>query len=281
MTTRLPAHRPATLLTALLIVPVFAGGAADFVNAHPEPAETAGGAAAFMATHPEPADTAGSVTAFVATHPERAAKLCEQLDTELPALAQVRSACRSGDLVTAGRRLLDHYRQSGNGAWLRGRLGVHDPGGFDAGPTLEALADDTVADVYLLQGVRGGARRDAEGRLDWLYRGPKGDREWALFTNRHFVLLALQKGHASYRKPEYIEYMNGFLTDWIDANFPPPEGPDEYAMPEPWQPMSTASRLLQVWPQLFYYFLDEPLFADSTRLLMRSTIHEQAEHLKR
>ncbi len=254
MTTRMPARRPAILLCAVLICPVFAS------------AESPG---------------IGGVADFVSAHPERAAELCEQLDLELPGLALVRSACRSGDLVAAGRRLLDYYRQSGNGSWLRDRLGVHDPGGFDIGPTLEALADDTVADVYLLQGVRGAARRDPEGRLDWLYRGPKGDREWALFTNRHFVLLALQKGHASYRKAEYIEYMNGFLTDWIDANFPPPEGPDEYAMPEPWQPMSTASRLLQVWPQLFYYFLDEPLFADSTRLLMLSTIHEQAEHLKR
>lgn len=253
MTTTMPASRPAVLLAAVLIVPAFA----DVES---------------------PTD---SVAHFVATHPERATQLCERLDLELPALTRVRRACRSGDLVAAGRRLLDHYRRSGNGAWLRGRHGVHDPGGFDVGPTLEALADDTVDDVYLLQGVRGAARRDPDGSLDWLYRGPNGDREWALFTNRHFVLLGLQKAYASYRKPEYVGYMNRFLTDWIEANMPPPEGPDEYAMPEPWQPMSTASRLLQVWPQLFYYFLDEPLFADSTRLLMLSTIHEQAEHLKR
>ncbi len=252
MTTRLLPRRSTVLLTALLTAPAFAD------------ANTT---------------TGGSVADFVGAYPDRAAGLCQQLDLERPALAEVRDACRSDDYVAAGARLLDYYRRSANGRWLRDRLGVHDPGGFDA--ELEALADGTVNDIYLLQGVRGAARRNGDGRLDWLYRGPKGDREWALFTNRHFVLLGLQKAYAAYRKPAYIDYMNRFLGDWIDANMPPTEGPDEYAMPEPWQPMSTASRLLQVWPQLFYYFLDEPLFADSTRLLMLSTIHEQAEHLKR
>ena len=221
----------------------------------------------------------GSVAEFVARYPERAEQLCITLDLERPAMALVRDACQSGDWVSAGERLLDHYRRSGNGSWLRGRLGVHDPGGFDT--ALESLADDTVNDIYLLQGVRGNARRDGKGNLDWTYRGPNGDREWALFTNRHFVLLGLKKAYAEYGKPDYMAYMNAFLTDWIEANMPAPEGPDEYAMPEPWQPMSTASRLLQVWPQLYYYFLDEPLFDDSTRLLMLSTVHAQAEHLKR
>ena len=236
----------------------------------------------FSLLAPAAADTQparGSVAEFVARYPERAAALCATLDLERPAMALVGDACRSGDRVGAGERLLEHYRRSGNGSWLHDRLGVHDPGGFDA--ELESLADDTVNDVYLLQGVRGDARRDGKGKLDWTYRGPKGDREWALFTNRHFVLLGLKKAYAEYRKPEYMAYMNAFLTDWIEANMPAPEGADEYAMPEPWQPMSTASRLLQVWPQLFYYFLHEPLFDDSTLLLMLSTVHDQAEHLKR
>jgi len=221
----------------------------------------------------------GSVAEFVARYPERATALCVTLDLERPSMASVRDACQSGDWIGAGQHLLDYYRRSGNGRWLRGRLGVHDPGGFDV--ALENLADDTVNDIYLLQGVRGSARRDSNGKLDWMYRGPNGDREWALFMNRHFVLLGLKKAYAEHRKPEYMNYVNAFLADWIEANMPPPEGPDEYAMPEPWQPMSTASRLLQVWPQLFYYFLDEPLFDDSTRLLMLSSVHAQAEHLKR
>ncbi len=230
-----------------------------------------------VAAAAEPAH--GSVAEFVARYPERAAALCVTLDLERPTMTSVRDACQSGDWIDAGQHLLDYYRRSANGRWLRDRLGVHDPGGFDA--ALESLADDTVNDIYLLQGVRGSARRNSSGKLDWMYRGPNGDREWTLFTNRHFVMLGLKKAYAEHEKPEYMAYMNAFLTDWIEANMPAPEGPDEYAMPEPWQPMSTASRLLQVWPQLFYYFLHEPLFDDSTRLLMLSTVHAQAEHLKR
>ena len=236
-------------------------------------------AADFVETHRALAVHMFSEADFVKTYPERAAYLFSELDLDRPGLREVAAAVERGNLVSASERLLTYYRASNNGSWLRNRVGVHDPGGFD--DDVVALADGTLDDVYLLQGVRGQAKRTAEGGIDWLYQGPNEDREWTLFVNRHFVLLALQKAYRENKKSEYIQYINAFLIDWTAANSPAAEAADEYGLPSTWQPMSTASRLLQVWPQLFYYFQDEATFSPAARLMMLASIPEQADHLQR
>ncbi len=216
---------------------------------------------------------------FVANHPDRAARLFAALDLEQPKLSSVRAAVERDDLVAASEALLDYYRTSNNGQWLRNTLGVHDPGGFDT--DVVALADAALADEFLLQGVRGKVARLPSGDIDWHGQGPRDDFQWAIFVNRHFMLLALQKAFAENGRTEYIEYINRHLQDWIANNYPAAEGESDKHLPANWRPMSSASRLLQVWPQLFYYLRDVDAFSPATRLMMLSSVPEQVEHLKR
>ena len=220
-----------------------------------------------------------SVADFVSAYPERAERLFDALDTNLAQLSDVRQALEQVDLVTAGEELLRHYRRSSNGVWLKGRVGVHDPGGFD--DDVIALADAVLRDEYLLQGVAGSVARLPSGGIDWHDQGPNDDFQWAIFVNRHFVLLALQKAYAKTRRTEYVEYINDFVQDWIVNNFPPAEGASDKDLPANWRPMSSASRLLQVWPQLFYYFQELDEFTPATRLMMLSSVSEQVQHLLR
>ncbi len=242
---------------------------------------------AIISILPLPAVAAGEragmaiVTAaeFVQAYPERTRRLLQALDLDRAGLERVRDGVRRNDPVAACEALLRYYRQAPNGGWLKARTGVHDPGGFDDG--VLALAEATLADDYLLQGVRGTVARTPGGSIDWADRGPNDDLQWTLFINRHFVLIGLQKAYHENRKTEYIQYINEFIQDWIGNNYPPAEGASDRDLPANWRPMSTASRLLQVWPQLFYYLQGEPAFSPATRLMMLSSVPEQAEHLQR
>ena len=231
------------------------------------------------ACQPVRSHTVATVAEFVGAHPERTQQLFAALDLDLPGLAAVRDAVGRDDWTVAGEELLRYYRESSNGSWLRDRVGVHDPGGFDE--NVIALADETLNDRYLLQGVAGTVARLPSGGIDWHDRGPNHDFQWAIFVNRHFILLALQKAYARTENIEYIQYINRFLQDWIVNNYPAAEGATDRDLPANWRPMTSASRLLQVWPQLFYYFQDEAGFSPATRLMMLSSVPEQAEHLMR
>ena len=71
------------------------------------------------------------------------------------------------------------------------------------------------------------------------------------------------------------------MADWVVANAGIPEGDSDRDMPPTWQPMSSASRLLQVWPQAFYLLGRDRAFTPLAKLLMLSSVPEQANHLVR
>lgn len=242
-------------------------------------------AAAACAPEPEPADLDDSNTLpvsaadFATSYPDRAERLFAALDLEQPGLETVKAAVENNDLATAGETLIANYKASGNGSWLRDRTGVHDPGGFDQ--EVVEMAQNVLKDDYLLQGVRGPLKRFADSHIDWHDQGSNDDFQWTIFVNRHFSLLPLQKAWNTEPDDAYLDYINAFIQDWVASNYPPAEGESDKHLPANWRPMSSASRLLQVWPQLFYYFLEVDGFSDATRLAMLSSVPEQMEHLLR
>ena len=234
----------------------------------------------------EPGPVAGSSPAlavsaedFAQQYPARAQRLFEALDLDRPGLEPVKSAVEHGDLAEAGAALVAYYRASGNGSWLRTAANVNDPGGFD--DNVVGMAADVLQDEYLLQGVRGTLKRNDNGTIDWDDQGPNDDFQWAIFVNRHFSLLPLKKAWAVEPDGAYLDYINAFIQDWVVNNYPPAEGESDKHLPANWRPMSSASRLLQVWPQIFYYFLEQDGFSEATRLAMLSSVPEQMEHLLR
>ena len=127
--------------------------------------------------------------------------------------------------------------------------------------------------VVLLQGVRSVPVRRRGGGIDWRDRGPRGDAEYAYFLNRHTHLLALR---AAGRAEEAAVQ----LADWIAA-VPRSRMPHEDLMHAGWKPMACATRLLQVWPHI-YWGSDGVAPADvALRAVMDRSIAEQVRHLRR
>lgn len=229
------------------------------------------------ATAPRAADVK-SARAFVRAHPERAARLLARLNLDHPGLETVRRHHGAGDTEAAAEALARYYRKTTHGGWIKRKPDLHDPGGYE---NAQAMADEVLADIYTFQSVQGPAKRLLSGGVDWEDLGPRNDREWQFFLNRHFHLLPLIKAYAQSPDPAYAAYVDATIQDWVGATWPPAEAPRDRDLPGAWQPMSSASRFLQVWPQAFYSMQSEAAFSDAGRLMMLSSAPEQADHLLR
>jgi hypothetical protein len=201
------------------------------------------------------------------------------LDLARPDMAGVKARLDAGDRAGAARALMAHYRQRSAPGWLGADYRRHAPdSGGEAAQREKALA--ALGDTFTFQGVTGTAPRLPDGRLDWDHRGPRNDREWALFFNRHFLLLPLLHEHLQTKDPALARYADHTIADWVRSR-PMEEAPEERMISPAWQPMSSASRLLQAWPHAFFGFMQADGFTDETRLLMLSSVPEQAAHLKK
>lgn len=225
-----------------------------------------------------PVPDISTATDFADAFPEKAARLLEILNLAHPGLEEVKAAAEAGDTGAAMEALAAYYRTTDNGSWLKGRTGVHDPGGYDDfGPQSE----EVLADIYTFQSVKAEARRLENGRIDWLDRGPKGDLQWEVFLNRHFHFLPLLKQYEVTQDPALAAYIDTAILDFVTSNPIPPDAENDKEFSGVWRPMSTATRLLQSWPQVFYFLQDEPAFSDAARLMMLSAAYDQAVHTKK
>jgi hypothetical protein len=215
----------------------------------------------------------------VARHPARIASLFAALDLGRPELLTVKARLNVGDTVGAAEALLAHYRARPAPTWLGADFRLHAPDSGDDGAA-RAKAEAALDDTFTFQGVTGRAPRLAQGGLDWSHRGPRNDLEWALFLNRHFLFLPLLHAHLDRPDPRYPAFVAAAVTDWVVSR-PVEDMPDERAMSASWRPMSSASRLLQSWPHAFFGFSEAPEFSDEARLLMLSSVPEQAAHLRK
>ncbi len=215
---------------------------------------------------------------FADAFPDKAKRLLERLNLDHPGFERAKAAADVGDAPAAMEAIAAYYRTTDNGSWLKGRTGVHDPGGYDDfGP----LAQETLADIYTFQSVKAEVRRLPNGRIDWLDRGPKGDFQWEVFLNRHFHFLPLLKQYEVTGDPALAAYIDAAILDFVTSNPIPPDAENDKEFPGVWRPMSTATRLLQSWPQVFYYLQDETAFSDAARLMMLSAVYDQAIHTKK
>lgn len=212
-------------------------------------------------------------------HPQRMEGLLAAIDVTRPGLEEVRTQIESGDQAAALRALVRYYRAAPAPPWIANDLTSHAPRSWTA-EEARAEAAHALGDVFTFQGVTGQAPRLASGGLDWTHRGPRDDLEWALFFNRHFHMLPMLRQYLETGDRRYAASLNTMVIDWVSSR-PMEETDDERAMSASWRPMSSASRLLQVWPHLFFRLRSAPEFSDEALLLMLSSIPEQAGHVQR
>ena len=202
----------------------------------------------------------------VEEHEQRVDVLFEALNLKHDGLAGVAGAWQSGDKVKACSELLVYYQNSEQAErWGR------DP--VEAGEDTTAAAEAILRDEYTFQNVTGSPQRNADGSLDWIYRGPNDDAEWAYFLNRHGHLHIL---HSAYRKTgndRYIDRIDSDIREWVIVN---PYQWEKTNDPR-WRGLETMARI-NVWSRLCYNLGNDDRLQPGTRILLLSSIPEHAHY---
>jgi hypothetical protein len=202
----------------------------------------------------------------VVEHEQRVDLLFEAMNLKENALAGVASAWQSGDKVKACYELLIYYKNSEQAErWGR------DPVEADVDTT--AAAEAILRDEYTFQNVTGSPERRADSSLDWMYRGPNDDAEWAYFLNRHGHLDILHSAYWKTGNVCYIERIDSDIREWVSVNPYPWEKTNDPR----WRGLETMSRI-NVWSRLFYGLLNDDRLQPGTRILLLSSIPEHAHY---
>ncbi|MBN1674843.1 MAG: DUF2341 domain-containing protein, partial [Kiritimatiellae bacterium] len=190
-------------------------------------------------------------------YPARVSSLFEQLNLDYPGLGPVKTAVERSNLVAACEALVEHYRNSTNGYWLR--IGPVAPGtGRHSG------GDLILADTFTFQEVTGVVPRRADGGLNWTYT-PNGDIEWTYFLNRHQWFGTLLSAWQATGNPDYPLNCEAHVRDWIDYNVP--------YVGAPWRQLESGIRMQQdSWPKVFFGFQACAEFSPAARILMLTSV---------
>ena len=158
----------------------------------------------------------------------RAANICGQnatlgahvvaaLNLTYPVLEAVAAAAARGDLDAACEALAQYYRTSNTSAWLRIPPVAPGTGRVGAGSLVDNVVDH---DLYYFSGVDTSAviPRNADGGLDWLDKGPRGDAEFMNCLNRFDAFAWLLAAYRQTGNPIYTRYFDALVIDWTTHN---------------------------------------------------------------
>jgi len=199
-------------------------------------------------------------------HPERVDRMFGYLNLERNGLETVRTAVEKGDRVGACDALIAYYRdrakeQNRTIEPVRPGTGTH------------SASEQILNDTFTFQGVTGTAPRKADGTLDWTYTGPKDDREWAFFLNRHGHLGTLMHAYQRTGNPAYVARMDAHIREWVLSN----PYPGEQTGDPRWRGLETKSRISQ-WARIFYALAEDEGLSPAARILILSSIPNHAHY---
>jgi Heparinase II/III N-terminus/Heparinase II/III-like protein len=213
-------------------------------------------------------DSDSSLLSLCVLYPKRIKNLLSSLDfskKELKKLNHFRERTSCSYTCTT---LLQVYQNKDSGSFSQK---VVSGAGF-----LTVVHEQSLLDTDLIfQAVSSKVPLRDDGRLDWNYQGPYGDREWAWLLNRHYHLLDLFNVYQANGDLAYIQCLNKQLIDWIISS--PCQGSHEtWAQ---WRGLEAAFRSVH-WSQIFYGLQAVDEFTPAARLLLLSSILDHAYYLR-
>ena len=202
-------------------------------------------------------------------YPNRVSKLLAALDLGRKGLERVKDAVEKKDFPAACEALLDYYRKSDSGAWLR-----KEPpkSGKGTDPTCEKILKDT----FTFYTVTAKVPRRKTGGLQWAYRGPENDTEWAWALNRHSHLKSLLDAYLKTGNIAYARCIDEHIRDWVTSN-PYPGKKNSTAQ---WRSLETTYRIRRSWPDVFYGLQEVEAFTPAARILILSALPDHAHYLR-
>lgn len=208
-----------------------------------------------------------SLDTLCAEEPERVTKLFRALDLTNPELAAVRERVEAEEYPAACRALLDHYRARFTGMPL--------PEKKTGADFRDTRAEAALEDRFTFYGVTATVPHRPDGGLDWAYRGPTDDREWAWGLNRHSHLSMLLGAYRKTGNPAYARTIDWHLRDWVLSS----PYPGEKSRTARWRGLEAALRMSD-WAAVFTKLQDNPLLSPDTRILMLSSLPDHAHYLR-
>ncbi len=210
-----------------------------------------------------------TVEAVCNAFPERVTALLEALDLSRPGLAAVKRAVDDAKPAAACAALLDYYRNADTAKWLRAPNAQSDE-------EVIKSADLTLQDICTFYEQTDRVPRRSDGGLDWNYKGPTNDIEWAWALNRHYHIKWLFLAYITTGRSKYLDKLDEHLRDWVVASAPYPRVQSNTPM---WRELEVGLRT-EIWVPVFFGLQSKDLFAPGTRLLMLTSIPEHAHSLR-
>jgi len=208
-----------------------------------------------------------SVSDLCSSHVELVEKFLGTLDLDKPELEAVRAEMTANDLPGACRAVLRYYAGR-----FPSTLPVASPEGSNASMT---EADAIREDRFTFYGVEDVVPRSESGGLDWNWRGPTHDREWAWALNRHFYLATLLAAWRDTGNTAYVVTIDELIRDWVISN-PYRDKKEDGAA---WRGLEVALRMNN-WRAVFTALQDVPEFSPAARLLLLASLPDHAQYLR-
>ena len=108
-----------------------------------------------------------------------------------------------------------------------------------------------LVDTYDFYTVTATVPRDADGGLDWDFKGPNDDVEYMYALSRHSAWASLTQAWNSTGNIIYYNMFSNLSADWVAHN-PAPSHPDSTT----WRSLEAGIRLDGSWPTAFYGMID-------------------------
>lgn len=215
-----------------------------------------------------------SFQTLIEKYPYYLDRIWNGLDLDTPGLETVRRSVQSGNDTAACIALCEYYRKKAIPAGLQ-LDAAHSSSLTNDSFKIVEIADQILQDMFTFQGISGKVEKFSNGNINWAYNGPKGDKEWGWFLNRHYIFIELLNAYQLTGNSKYVTYFDALIIDWVLSN-PMPE--QDLGTPQ-WRVMEVGTRMLETWPQIFYGFYKSPEFSISAKILMLSSIVDHEKYI--
>lgn len=213
---------------------------------------------------------------FIDTHRTRLDQLFAALGDHNPDVRAAKRFWQAKKYATACNALLTYYANRDAlpndvlYGWNYRANPYHNP------DNVRELAPDVTTLRFTIQGVTATQRLRADGGIDWQWRGPRDDPEWAWLLNRHAFFFILAKDWERTKSDAYAELVSQWVSDWVIQN----PAPSRLSFSSAWRALEAARRMTDSWPQVFEQWRQTPAFSAEARLLMLCSIPDHARVLR-
>ena len=218
--------------------------------------------------------------------PDRIRSVFFALDLSQPALSEVNTQLSQGDTVAAAKALLKYYGEIDR-SWVLTAIETTTAENYLE--VANALAFDTI--VHEGNPIK--IPLNSSLGWQWDYTGPIKDDEFAYSLNGHQYLPTLYLAQKENKEGKYVSTFDRLMKDWVFQHPLPEKSDSIYVVLDTaqhidyrdigeveWRTIQAGQRLGSSWPQLFYAFQREENFSQATRLLMLSSMLDQAGFLR-